>query len=82
MKKMTKTKLNLLLTQSKRFIRISSKRGKEEKDAKSNYYRRRSDMQYLRGVDHLRRNLRAKRCDTFAEFDNKRLSESVCEGGL
>jgi hypothetical protein len=65
MKKMTKAKLNRLVTQSKRFTLTSRKGGKEERDAKSNYNRRRSDMHYLHCVN-LWRNLHAKGCDTYA----------------
>lgn len=72
--KMTKPKLNCLITQS---IRTSCKDGE---DAKSNYYRISSDKRYLRCFN-LWRILRAKRCDNFAGFDNKRASESVCSGG-
>lgn len=80
MKKMTKTKLNWLVKQSKSFIRTSTKGGKEKKDAKINTNRRSSDMHHLRCVN-LWRNLHAKGCDTSAGFDIKRLPESVCEGG-
>ena len=51
MRKMTKIKLNRLVTQSKRFTFTSRKGGKEKKDAKSNGYHRNSDMRYLHCVN-------------------------------
>ena len=69
---MTKARTNCLLKQSKRFIRISRKGGKEERDAKNNYNRS------LRCVN-LWHNLSAKGRDTYARFDNKRLSVFKCD---